>query len=137
MATITVYDNYGSSIEIPALRGPRGLQGPTGPIGATGPQGPIGVTGETGPQGPVGKSAYQIAIDNGFEGTETEWLASLKGPKGDTGDSTTLGPISSENISSPPSGAAVAEALANAAPNPAPFETPSKSEDTKGFLNID
>ena len=26
-----------------------------------------------------GKSAYQIAVDSGFEGTETEWLASLKG----------------------------------------------------------
>ena len=24
-----------------------------------------------------GKSAYQIAVDNGFEGTEQEWLASL------------------------------------------------------------
>lgn len=26
-----------------------------------------------------GKSAYQVAVDNGFEGTEEEWLASLKG----------------------------------------------------------
>lgn len=26
-----------------------------------------------------GKSAYEIAIANGFEGTEAEWLASLKG----------------------------------------------------------
>ena len=26
-----------------------------------------------------GKSAYQIAVENGFEGTEEEWLASLKG----------------------------------------------------------
>lgn len=26
----------------------------------------------------VGKSAYDIAVDNGFEGTEAEWLASLK-----------------------------------------------------------
>lgn len=26
-----------------------------------------------------GKSAYQIALDNGFEGTEEEWLESLKG----------------------------------------------------------
>jgi hypothetical protein len=29
-----------------------------------------------------GKSAYDIAVDNGFEGTEQEWLASLKGPQG-------------------------------------------------------
>ncbi|CEI81308.1 Collagen triple helix repeat (20 copies) [Oceanobacillus oncorhynchi] len=33
-----------------------------------------------------GKSAYEIAVDNGFEGTEEEWLASLKGPKGDQGE---------------------------------------------------
>ncbi len=29
--------------------------------------------------GPRGKSAYQIAVDNGYEGTEEEWLASLVG----------------------------------------------------------
>lgn len=27
----------------------------------------------------AGKSAYEIAIDNGFEGTEQEWLRSLQG----------------------------------------------------------
>lgn len=32
-----------------------------------------------------GYSAYEIAVINGFEGTEEEWLASLKGEKGDTG----------------------------------------------------
>ena len=31
-----------------------------------------------------GKSAYEIAIKNGFTGTETEWLESLKGKPGDT-----------------------------------------------------
>lgn len=35
--------------------------------------------------GPPGKSAYQIAVDNGFEGTEEEWLASLKGEQGNPG----------------------------------------------------
>ena len=29
--------------------------------------------------GSQGKSAYEVAVDNGFEGTVTEWLASLKG----------------------------------------------------------
>lgn len=29
-------------------------------------------------QGPSGKSAYQSALDTGFVGTETEWIASLK-----------------------------------------------------------
>jgi hypothetical protein len=29
-------------------------------------------------QGPLGLSAYQVALDNGFTGTEQEWLDSLK-----------------------------------------------------------
>lgn len=33
----------------------------------------------------TGKSAYEIAVDNGFEGTEEEWLASLKGTNGKDG----------------------------------------------------
>ena len=32
--------------------------------------------------GPAGKSAYQVAVDNGYTGTEEEWLASLVGPAG-------------------------------------------------------
>ena len=32
-----------------------------------------------GSDGKPGKSAYQIAVDNGFTGTETEWLESLNG----------------------------------------------------------
>ena len=41
--------------------------------GDPGPQGPQGTQGDT------GKSAYQIAVDNGFVGTESEWLSTLKG----------------------------------------------------------
>lgn len=37
-----------------------------------------------------GKSAYEIAVMHGFEGTEEEWLASLKGEKGEKGDQGTL-----------------------------------------------
>lgn len=29
--------------------------------------------------GIAGKSAYEIAVENGFKGTEVEWLESLKG----------------------------------------------------------
>ena len=32
-------------------------------------------------------SAYDIAVKNGFKGTEKEWLASLKGQDGDDGSS--------------------------------------------------
>lgn len=45
-----------------------------------------GGSGEQGPAGADGKSAYQIAVSNGFVGTETAWLASLKGEKGDPGE---------------------------------------------------
>lgn len=37
-------------------------------------------------KGKDGKSAYQIAVDNGFVGTEQEWLASLKGEPGEIED---------------------------------------------------
>lgn len=33
-----------------------------------------------------GKSAYQIALDNGFEGTQEDWLESLKGQQGEKGE---------------------------------------------------
>ena len=39
----------------------------------------------TGIPGKDGKSAYEIAVDNGFVGTESEWLESLKGPQGEPG----------------------------------------------------
>ena len=46
-------------------------------------------SGEGGGTGTAGKSAYEIAVDNGFVGTETEWLESLKGSDGDKGDNGT------------------------------------------------
>lgn len=39
-----------------------------------------------GASGSDGKSAYEIAVDNGFEGSEQEWLNSLKGPQGPAGN---------------------------------------------------
>lgn len=38
----------------------------------------------TGP-GPAGASAYDMAVSNGFTGSVSAWIASLKGAKGDTG----------------------------------------------------
>ncbi|MDO5106491.1 right-handed parallel beta-helix repeat-containing protein [Capnocytophaga sp.] len=57
-------------------RGERGLQGAQGIQGVQGQRGERGLRGE---QGANGKSAYQIAVDNGFQGDETAWLESLKG----------------------------------------------------------
>ena len=42
--------------------------------------------------GEPGKSAYEIAVENGFEGDEQAWLESLKGEKGDKGDAGLQGP---------------------------------------------
>lgn len=44
-----------------------------------------GEKGDTGSRGAAGKSAYEVALQNGFTGTEADWLTSLKGQKGDTG----------------------------------------------------
>ena len=38
--------------------------------------------GEVQPLGVPGKSAYEVAVDNGFKGTEKEWLETLKGNAG-------------------------------------------------------
>ena len=55
-----------------------------------------------GENGIDGKSAYQIAVNNGFVGTEAEWIASLKGetgpigpagPQGQTGETGATGPV--------------------------------------------
>ncbi|MGB5436697.1 MAG: hypothetical protein WBM98_12465, partial [Maribacter sp.] len=46
----------------------------------TGPQ------GDKGDHGTDGDSAYDMAVAEGFVGTEAQWTASLKGDKGDTGE---------------------------------------------------
>lgn len=53
-----------------------------GPEGSTGPQGDVGDAGPMGPVGPQGKSAYEVAVEEEFNGTVNEWLASLIGPQG-------------------------------------------------------
>ncbi|MDY6330425.1 MAG: hypothetical protein SPL52_02880, partial [Fibrobacter sp.] len=50
-----------------------------------GKNGSDGSSGANGSSGTNGKSAYEIAKDNGFNGSEQEWLASLKGEAGKNG----------------------------------------------------
>jgi hypothetical protein len=38
-----------------------------------------------GRDGKDGRSAYQVAVDNGFKGSESDWLKTLKGPPGPPG----------------------------------------------------
>ena len=42
--------------------------------------------GANGEKGTDGKSAYQIAVEQGYQGSESDWLSSLKGNKGEKGD---------------------------------------------------
>lgn len=69
-------------------QGPQGIQGPQGEPGVTGPQGPKGEQGPAGPagsdgaQGPAGKSAFQLAQESGYSGTEQELSEALNGLPG-------------------------------------------------------
>ena len=47
--------------------------------------------GANGEKGTDGKSAYQIAVEQGYQGSESDWLSSLKGDKGEKGDAGTPG----------------------------------------------
>lgn len=59
--------------------------GADGSDGRDGINGSNGKDGINGTDGTNGKSAYEIAKDNGFIGSEDDWLDSLKGEKGDNG----------------------------------------------------
>lgn len=87
---IAVQHGYGGSETawLESLHGADGAKGDTGAAGAKGEKGDKGdpgATGAAGKDGAAGKSAYQIAVASGFDGTEQAWLASLKGDTGVTG----------------------------------------------------
>lgn len=62
-----------------------GRNGVDGLPGKDGKSGADGLPGRDGIDGIDGKSAYIIAVEHGFSGTETEWLQSLKGADGRDG----------------------------------------------------
>ncbi|MDG1278188.1 MAG: FISUMP domain-containing protein [Algoriphagus sp.] len=63
---------------IQGVAGPKGDQGPQGEKGATGEEGLPGLSGNDGLQGANGLNAYDLAVNYGFVGTESQWLTSLK-----------------------------------------------------------
>ena len=65
-----------------SLKGVDGLPGKDGKNGTDGLPGRDGIDGINGSDG---KSAYIIAVEHGFSGTENEWLQSLKGADGRDG----------------------------------------------------
>lgn len=69
-------------VEVAEIVGPRGEPGPEGPPGTDGEPGAPGTDGRDGQDG---LSAYQIAVSQGFVGTEAQWLESLKGEPGQDG----------------------------------------------------
>jgi hypothetical protein len=92
------------------LTGPQGPQGAEGPEGIQGPQGPQGEKGEDGfigADGADGDSAYEVAVANGFEGTESAWLTSLIGPQGDQGPEGPQGPQGDEGPQGEPAAFAI------------------------------
>lgn len=46
----------------------------------------------------VGQSAYQVAVSNGFEGTQVQWLESLKGEPGEQGAQGVQGPQGEQGV---------------------------------------
>lgn len=67
------------------LKSLRGADGLPGRDGTDGKNGVDGKNGTDGTNGSDGKSAYIIAVEHGFTGSENEWLKSLKGADGKDG----------------------------------------------------
>ena len=67
------------------VNGKDGINGKNGCDGRNGTDGLSGRDGIDGVNGSDGKSAYIIAVEHGFSGTENEWLQSLKGADGRDG----------------------------------------------------
>lgn len=66
-----------STSEMIVEDGKDGVDGKDGKDGEVGPKGDPGEKGETGETGQTGASAYEVALANGFEGSEEDWLKSL------------------------------------------------------------
>jgi len=76
----------GKRITITDVNGEHAFDVMNGADGAKGDKGETGAAGTNGTDGEDGASAYEIAVANGYTGTESAWLSSLKGAKGDKGD---------------------------------------------------
>lgn len=79
-------------------QGPPGADGQPGRDGMNGSDGIDGQPGKDGTNGTNGKSAFEIAVENGFVGTEAEWLESLKGKDGAVGPQGEQGPPGKDGV---------------------------------------
>lgn len=86
--------NGKSAYEIAVEKGYQGTEeewlasliGSAGKDGANGQDGANGKDGINGKDGTNGQSAYELAVENGFKGSLTEWLDSLVGEDGKNGN---------------------------------------------------
>ncbi|QGH73838.1 tail fiber protein [Vibrio phage vB_VhaM_VH-8] len=67
------------------------VQGEKGEQGVAGRDGANGTNGRDGEDGADGLSAYQVAVNSGYTGTQEQWLSSLKGKTGAAGANGTNG----------------------------------------------
>lgn len=67
------------------INGKNGKDGLKGADGKNGKDGKDGDKGEKGDKGDDGLSAFQVALINGFDGDEDQWLRSLRGREGAQG----------------------------------------------------
>lgn len=83
---LAVQEGFSGSLAdwLESLKGADGKDGVDGKDGADGLNGKDGTDGKDGADGKDGLSAYEIAVKNGFVGTESEWLDSLKGKDGNS-----------------------------------------------------
>ena len=82
-------------------QGPPGADGQPGRDGMNGSDGRDGIDGQPGKDGADGingKSAFEIAVENGYIGTESEWLESLKGKDGAVGPQGEQGPPGKDGV---------------------------------------
>ena len=87
--TKTSESSYAINLNIPA--GETGPAGKNGADGQPGQDGKNGADGQPGKDGKDGKSAYELAVENGFRGDLKAWLASLKGEQGPAGKDGVIG----------------------------------------------
>lgn len=76
----------------------KGADGRDGMNGSDGIDGQPGKDGRDGADGTNGKSAFEIAVEKGFIGTETDWLESLKGKDGAVGPQGEQGPPGKDGV---------------------------------------
>ncbi len=70
---------------LPGEPGIPGARGEKGDPGAAGAEGHPGKDGSAGRDGTSGKSAFELAVEKGYAGTELLWLESLRGAAGGHG----------------------------------------------------